>query len=163
MNLNKIVQQSVEEFIEKGADLEHSRWAKWQKYLHSLCSAHTINSLNSVTKQYEDIQTGGLVIHKDRVQHWERQIATPYSELTEKEKEYDRVETKNYIPLLISSHISLIEAEIARKKSVSKEIETGSKMIFSSQEKRQAVWEFIQEDIQYLEGELEACKKLTNA
>lgn len=62
----------------------------------------------------------------------------------------------------VSSHISLIEAEIARKKSVSKEIETGSKMIFSSQEKRQAVWEFIQDDIQYLEGELEACKKLLN-
>jgi len=24
-----------EEFVEKGADLEHTRWAKWQKYFHS--------------------------------------------------------------------------------------------------------------------------------
>ena len=62
----------VEEFVEKGADLEHQRWAKWQKYLHGLCTPHTKNSLNTETWQYEEIKTGGLVISKDRVTHWEK-------------------------------------------------------------------------------------------
>lgn len=89
-----------DDFTEKGADLEHERWSRWQKYLHSLCSKHTVNSLNASTRQYEDIETGGLVIHRDRVIHWERQIATPYSELTEKEKEYDRIEVRKYLPMV---------------------------------------------------------------
>jgi len=109
-------------FIEKGADLEHERWSGWQKYLHSLCYPHTLNSLNAVTKQYEDIQTGGLVIHRDRVEHWERQIATPYSELTEKEKEYDRIETRKYVPLLDSYLLSqidlMIEIVMSKKKKI---------------------------------------------
>lgn len=105
MNKEKI----IEEFIEKGADLEHERWSGWQKYLHSLCSKHTVNSLNASTKQYEEIETGGLVIHRDRVVHWERQIATPYSELTEKEKEYDRIEVRKYLPLVESALTSYTE------------------------------------------------------
>jgi len=63
---------------------------------------------------------------------------------------------------LISSQISLLEAELERKKGMMKEIEAGTKMVFSPQDKKQSVWDFIQEDIQYLEGELEACKKLLN-
>ena len=72
-------------FIEAGADLEHDRWAGWQKYLHSLC------------KKNDD---GSLTIPKQRVEHWERQIATPYLELSEKEKEYDRIEVRKYLPLI---------------------------------------------------------------
>ena len=26
------------ELIEKWADIEHKRWSKWQKYMHSLCT-----------------------------------------------------------------------------------------------------------------------------
>jgi len=73
------------DFIEKGANLEHERWARWQKYVHSLC------------KKNKD---GSLTIPKERVEWWEKEIATPYSELTEKLKEYDRMETRNYISLV---------------------------------------------------------------
>ena len=75
----------IKEFVEKGADLEHQRWSKWQSYVFSLC------------KKNKD---GSLTISKERVAHWEKEIATPYSELTEKLKEYDREETRQYIPLL---------------------------------------------------------------
>ena len=76
-----------EEFTEKGSDLEHERWYKWQKYLHSLCVKN---------------EDGTLTIPKERVERWERQIATSYSELSEQEKEYDRVEVRKYLPMVES-------------------------------------------------------------
>jgi len=78
--------KQLEEFIESGADLEHARWSKWQKYLHSLCDI--------------DGLTGDLTIPAYRVKHWERQINTEYKDLSEKEKESDRIEVRSYIPLL---------------------------------------------------------------
>jgi len=88
----------IKEFIEKGADLEHDRWARWQKYVHSLC------------KKNKD---GSLTIPKERVERWEKEIATPYLELTEELKEYDRKETRNYIPLL-NQALSQQKQEIKR-------------------------------------------------
>jgi len=91
--MNKLLQtikKNDEEFIEKGADLEHQRWARWQKYVHSLCVKNP---------------DGSLTISKDRVEHWEKEIAAPYSELTEELKEYDRKETRNYLPLITQSRI----------------------------------------------------------
>ena len=79
-NKNKI----IEEFVEKGAALEHDRWSKWQQYLFDQCIP----------------KNGSITIPPFFVAHWGRQIATKYSELSEKEKESDRKETRSYIPLL---------------------------------------------------------------
>jgi len=76
--------KKLTEFIEKGANLEHERWAKWQSYLFSK-SEWTEN---------------GYLIPKELCERWQRQIATPYSELSEEEKESDRVEVRSYLPLL---------------------------------------------------------------
>src|SRR3990167_5652682 len=86
MNNNKI----IEEFIERGAELEHMRWARWQKYLHSKCQVG----------QY------GVVIPRELYDRWERQIEIPYDELSEPEKESDRKETRNYLPLVESLLLS---------------------------------------------------------
>jgi len=51
--------------IEELADLEHQQWAHWTKYM-----------LDNLT--FENMA------------RWRKQIDTPYSELTEKEKESDR-------------------------------------------------------------------------
>ncbi len=75
----------IKEFVEKGANLEHDRWAKWQKYMHS---------------RLQKDHRGFYWLDDGLFEHWERQIATPYSELSEAEKESDREETRNYIPLL---------------------------------------------------------------
>ena len=63
------------------AAIEHQRWAGWQAYMHSLC---------------ERRDDGALVIPADRVAHWERQIATPYADLTEREKDSDREQVDRY-------------------------------------------------------------------
>lgn len=34
------------------------------------------------------------------IKRWERQIDTPYSELSEAEKESDRKESRNYLPII---------------------------------------------------------------
>jgi len=83
MNTNK----STEEFIEKGANLEHDRWARWQQYLFDQC-VHN--------------KDGSATIPSEMVAHWGRQISTKYTELSEQEKESDRKETRNYLSLLTS-------------------------------------------------------------
>jgi len=117
MKEREIKKEIIEEFVEKGADLEHERWAGWQKYVHSLC------------KKNKD---GSLTIPKERVEWWEKEIATPYSELTEELKEYDRKEVKKYIPLLkkalsqqkeeikedLQSVIHMLEGSVDRKQII---------------------------------------------
>ncbi len=71
--------------MEKLAALEHDRWASWQRHMHS--------------KGSHDIE-GRLCIDSQLFQHWERQINTPYEQLTEREKEMDRVEVRKYLKLI---------------------------------------------------------------
>lgn len=83
-----------ERFIEQAAAMEHARWARWQKYLFS--------------KSIMD--SSGARITIDLVERWNRQIETPYSELSEAEKESDRKEAREYLPL-ISQELSLAKKE----------------------------------------------------
>lgn len=74
-----------EELLEDLASIEHERWSHWQRYLHSKCSPGA---------------DGSLMIPSDLVERWERLIATPYAELTDKEKESDREQVRKYLPLI---------------------------------------------------------------
>ena len=74
-----------EELFEKLADIEHQRWADWQKYVHSKCIKNS---------------DGTLIIPKWAVEQWERQINTPYSKLIEDEKEKDREQVRRYWNLI---------------------------------------------------------------
>jgi hypothetical protein len=76
------------ELVEKLADIEHERWADWQRWVH---------------------QCGGMIevegvmlfaIPADVKQRWDRQIRTPYKDLTEKEKQSDRDQVNRYLPLI---------------------------------------------------------------
>lgn len=65
------------ELLEILADIEHTRWSNWQSYLHSLCIKN---------------EDGSLTIPKERVEWWNYEIETPYKDLKEKSKQYDRDE-----------------------------------------------------------------------
>lgn len=101
------------EFVEKGADIEHDRWARWQKYMFSKMVEE---------ERFEEgshFKTGNYILPKEFVDRWFRQIDTPYSELSESEKESDRKETRNYLPLvsqLLSNREKEIAEEIKRRK-----------------------------------------------
>ena len=80
------LQKVLGELLEPLATIEHERWSHWQRYLHGKC-----------IPQGSD---GALLIPAELVKRWERQLNTPYSELTEKEKESDREQVRAYLPLI---------------------------------------------------------------
>lgn len=71
----------MDDLKEQLAAIEHQRWAEWQQYVHSLC---------------ERRKDGALIIPAGHVMRWEQQIKTPYSELSEHEKEMDRRQVDRY-------------------------------------------------------------------
>ena len=76
------------ELIEELAAIEHSRWAHWQRYVHESGSLAA---------------DGSLTIPNQLVSRWTAQIETPYSQLSESEKESDREQVRRYLPLLMET------------------------------------------------------------
>lgn len=71
------------ELFEKLADIEHQRWADWQKYCNKILRQCCLST---------------YVEHI--LKRWDRQIATPYKDLTEKEKDSDREQVMRYWDLI---------------------------------------------------------------
>jgi len=103
-------QKIEDEFVEKGADLEHDRWARWQKYMFS--------KMNYTEYEKDGRKIACYILPADLWERWSRQIDTPYSELSEEEKESDRKETRNYLPLLtqaLSQREEEVKGEIVKE------------------------------------------------
>jgi len=81
-------QQSIKE-IEEFADIQHQIWSHWQKYLHSKLEYTEYTKDGKLYACY--------VLDAGLYERWSKQIDTPYSELTEKEKESDRKIVKNFL------------------------------------------------------------------
>lgn len=73
------------ELIEQLADAEHASWAHWMEYLFSVSTMHA---------------DGSCTIPSASVQHWQRQVRTPYDNLTEREKQSDRDEVAKILPFI---------------------------------------------------------------
>ena len=71
--------------VEELAAFEHQRWAHWQRYVHDK------------GRRQPD---GSVLLPPDLVSRWERQIKTPYNDLTDEEKNSDREQVQKYLPLL---------------------------------------------------------------
>jgi len=72
-----------EKLREKLADIEHQRWSDWQKWCHKILRE------NCPSEELERV-----------LERWDLQIKTPYSELSEKEKDGDREQVDRYLPLI---------------------------------------------------------------
>jgi len=81
------IADALSELREPLADIEHQRWADWQRYQHSKCE----------TSKGE---IGALVIPSTLVAQWERKIATDYVSLTDDERESDREQVDRYLPFI---------------------------------------------------------------
>lgn len=68
--------------VDKLADYEHDRWSKWQKYLFSKCIFN---------------KDGNLIIPKEYVDRWTRQMNTNYDNLSNEEKNSDIKEANRII------------------------------------------------------------------
>ena len=65
----------MSELRERIAAVQHKIWAHWMKYLFS------------VNEKNDD---GSFTIPADKVTRWQRQMETPYVDLTENERTSDR-------------------------------------------------------------------------
>jgi len=83
--MNKQVKPEWEELREKLAEVEHTRWSDWQSWCHKVLREQC------PSPELEKV-----------LERWDKQIATSYSELSEKEKESDREQVDRYFPLLKS-------------------------------------------------------------
>jgi len=84
----KELKAKLDEAIETLANIEHERWSHWQKYMH---------------EKGERQPDGSLLIPHDLVAQWDRQIATPFAELTEDEKDSDRDQVRKYLPAVVAA------------------------------------------------------------
>lgn len=78
------------ELYEQLAAIEHDRWAHWQRHIHEICGVPQ--------------QDGGILLPAHDVTRWERQLNTPYADLTETEKDSDRREVDRYWHLIRPPH-----------------------------------------------------------
>lgn len=82
-----MTKQQQDELREKLAAIEHERWADWQKYCNQ--KVRQVVPIEHL-KEVEDLL----------LTHWERQIATPYERLSDKEKASDMEQVDRYWPLM---------------------------------------------------------------
>jgi hypothetical protein len=85
-----------EELFEQLAAIEHERWSDWQRYVHGRCEK-IVGSSETGEEVLREVK-----IPLDLFQQWERQINTPYSKLSELEKESDRKQVRRYWNLINS-------------------------------------------------------------
>ena len=69
----------MSDLMEQLAAIEHDRWADWMRHMK--------------------MKSPGWVIRMEDIDRWERQMRTPYAELSESEKESDREQVRRYLPL----------------------------------------------------------------
>lgn len=92
---DKSLAEIDQQVIEKLAEIEHERWSDWQKWCHKILRENVfgVDSLEKV------------------LERWDKQIATPYPELSEAEKQSDRDQVERYLPI-INSLIAAHEKEV---------------------------------------------------
>lgn len=94
MKNNNETQGMRERLLEKMASMEHERWSKWQRYMHSKILPTEHDALMQIGSEW--------------IERWNRQIDTPYESLSEKEKESDREQVYPYLELFQSEIASLL-------------------------------------------------------
>ena len=83
-------QDLTNSMFEDLADKQHDIWSYWMKYQFTKC-------------ELDD--KGNLVIPRELVERWKRQMLTDYAELSDSEKESDRGVVRNFIVDIVVSHI----------------------------------------------------------
>ena len=81
----------LNDLVDALASIEHARWSHWQRYVHEHAS-----------KQPD----GSLLMPSELVGRWERQIATSFEALSEREKESDREQVRKYLPIIAAAFSS---------------------------------------------------------
>lgn len=82
------------ELFNELADLEHARWGRWQRHLHSL--GQRIRMLNVRPLDEEEV----FVLPHSTIERWDTLIDTPYASLSPKSRASDLREVSEYWPVI---------------------------------------------------------------
>ncbi len=77
---------SSKPLLERLASTQHGIWSHWMRYQFSMCQRN---------------EDGSITIPADKVDRWRRQMLTPYTELTEREKQSDREQAYKILGVLL--------------------------------------------------------------
>jgi hypothetical protein len=73
---------------EELASIEHERWSHWQRYMHSKAKIQP---------------DGSMIFSAELIGRWEKQAATSYADLSEREKKSDREQVRRYSSLIATT------------------------------------------------------------
>lgn len=79
-------QPKVTDRREQFAELAHDQWSGWMRYLFSKCERN---------------DDGTVTMPRWAVERWERQMTTPYAELSPSEQDSDRNQADKFLRLLV--------------------------------------------------------------
>ncbi len=90
-----------QKLVERLASIEHERWSGWQKWVHS--RLYEIGD-SEITKNNHL-----KILPTELYERWERQITTPYCNLTKAEQQSDIAQVTRYFPYIVT-HVEEIIA-----------------------------------------------------
>ena len=99
--------KSKKELREKLANIEHQRWADWQRWCHKVLRE------NCPSPELEKV-----------LERWDKQIVTKYKDLSEKEKDSDRKQVDRYWPLIEKALQAKEEEMVGRVEKIKELIKT---------------------------------------
>jgi hypothetical protein len=73
--------------------IHNDNWSRWMKYLFSISEDVIVIAENNTT---------GVMIHPKNVERWQKQMNTPYKELSDREKQSDVGQAKHLMKYLRS-------------------------------------------------------------
>lgn len=85
-----------QELIELLADKEHASWSRWMSYFLGKCKQVPFEGTNNANL----FAQRDLIIPASYVEALQKQIDTPYEQLSEQEKQYDRDEVAHILPII---------------------------------------------------------------
>lgn len=86
-----------EDILEKLSELEHKQWCEWSQAISFEISL-LINILDKFEDDLSDDDLRTIFRIKDKLVHW-RSLRVPYSDLSEDEKDKDRVYAKKALTI----------------------------------------------------------------
>ena len=81
----EIIKENKDAIVEQCSAIAHEVWSGWMEYMFDKCT---------------EVGDGNYEIPAQLVERWQRQMKTPYQDLSDKEKESDREEANKYIEVL---------------------------------------------------------------
>lgn len=137
----------IKHFIEKAADLEHARWSRWQKYMISRMIQRKDGTL-----EFDDTDFG----------RWAQQMITPYEKLSDKEKESDRREVRQYLPMV--KELARKYYEAGYEKGAYEQLIVGDQYVKQARlEEREALKKVVIKINEDYGGENKACSDILNS